>query len=62
MSKEIDTKDLTEAVEDLTREHPSLPQRLGQYRDKRLAYEAKRMARRATTTAPTKDARRTLRG
>lgn len=45
-------RDLVDAVSELRQAHPSLPERLGRYRDKRAAYEAKRMSVAQTAVAP----------
>jgi hypothetical protein len=56
-------RDLASAVGQIRRDHPSLPERLGQYRDKRATYEAKRMSVGRPAAAPARQgARRELRG
>lgn len=63
MSEKIKKQDLKGAMKHLKREHPTLSERLGQYRDKRTSYEAKRLARSATASTPFRQgARRELRG
>ena len=52
-SKKAD--DLTERVAELRKEHPTLEERLDRYRDRRDAYEAKRMSSRPVpASAPAK--------
>ena len=62
-SKPIRQKDLEDTVAGLEREHPTLQDRLNQYRDRRSAYDAKRLTGADVAARPARQgAHRELRG
>jgi hypothetical protein len=52
VNEPIDGSDLKDAMKELQREHPTLQQRLAQYRDRRSSYDAKRLGRPTTSSTP----------